>query len=92
MSKREKHGGQPQFIQPRASYELANQKVWSKRNVIGAFVAGALRVTLIAFVPVLLIVGTLNYVANGWHHFGRELLVHWPVTVVPLLLAVLSVS
>lgn len=53
---------------------------------MGAFIVGALQVALISVLPVLLIVGVLNYMANGWKNFAHELLVHWPVTVLPLLL------
>ncbi len=51
---------------------------------MSAFIRGAIKATIISLLPVLLIVGTLDYLANGWNGFGEELLNHWRLVVVPL--------
>jgi hypothetical protein len=62
-----------QFIHPRRFDELSKEQ---SRGVVSWFCLGAFNGVLIGLLPVLLIVGALNYLANGWHDFGRELLEH----------------
>lgn len=52
--------------------------------MVSAFCRGAFKATFLSLLPVLLIVGTLDYLANGWTGFGQEMLNHWPLTPVPL--------
>jgi len=73
----------PQFIQPRRFDELTKDQ---RSSGVAVFCRGAIRSASIGLVPVLLIVGTLNYMANGWNQFSQELLDHWPLTIVPLVL------
>ena len=54
--------------------------------MVFSFCRGSIEATLVSMLPVLLIVGTLNYLANGWNDFGQELITHWQVTAVPLAL------
>lgn len=53
---------------------------------MSSFFGGAVKAVLISLLPVLLIVGSLDYLANGWNGFSQELENHWQVTAVPLAL------
>jgi len=85
MPKHPRPSGPPQYLHVRASYELPGHHVRGQRaSIAGAFCGGVLKGTLIALLPVLLVVGALDYLANGWSDFGWELIHHWILIAAPL--------
>lgn len=87
MAKHSEHGGKPRYIHLRASYELEENEPPRRRSAPGAFAAGMLKAMLLSVLPILLVVGYLNYSANGWHNFAAELLAHIELILVPLAIA-----
>jgi hypothetical protein len=86
MRKPTHHGGQPQYIHLRAPYEFEKLR-GRRRGIIAAFLAGSIKGVLFAVIPILLLVGYLNYSANGWTNFVGELLAHIELILIPLAIA-----